>query len=76
MDLVLAILLVIYILTIALEMILCKKQQHLIQDILDMNKKLILERGKIIDVLINTKISETNSVEALEKIQKILKGED
>lgn len=75
MDLVLAILLVIYILTIVLEMILCKKQQHLIQDILDMNKKLILERGKIIDILINTKISETNSVEALEKIQKILKGE-
>lgn len=76
MDLVLAILLVIYILTIVLEMILCQKQQHLIQDILDMNKKLILERGKIIDILINTKISETSSVEALEKIQKILKGED
>ena len=76
MDLVLAILLVIYILTIVLEMILCQKQQHLIQDILDMNKKLILERGKIIDILINIKISETSSVEALEKIQKILKGED
>lgn len=76
MDLVLAILLVIYILTIVLEMISCQKQQHLIQDILDMNKKLILERGKIIDILINTKIPETNSVEALEKIQKILKGED
>ena len=76
MDLVLAILVVIYILTIVLEMILCQRQQHLIQDILDMNKKLILERGKIIDILINTKISETSSVEALEKIQKILKGED
>lgn len=76
MGLVLAILLVIYILTTVLEMILCKKQQHLIQDILDMNKKLILERGKIIDILINTKISETNSVEALEKIQKILKGDE
>jgi len=75
MDLVLAILFVIYIISIVLEMITYKKQHDLIQDILDVNKKLIIERGKIVDILINTKVSETTSVEALEKIQNILKGE-
>jgi len=76
MDLVLAILFVIYIISIVLEMITYKKQHDLIQDILDVNKKLIIERGKIVDILINTKLKESSSLEIVEKIEKVLKGEE
>ena len=76
MDVFLIILLVIYIIAIILSFIIDEKQQKLIQDILDMNKKLIIERGKIIEILINTKLTETNSLKTLEKIEKILKGDE
>ena len=76
MDVFLIIILVFYIITMILGFIIDEKQQKLIQDILNMNKKLIIERGKIIEILINTKLTETNSLETLEKIEKILKGDE
>ena len=76
MDVFLIILLVLYIIAIILSFIIDEKQQKLIQDILDMNKKLIIERGKIIEILINTKLTETNSLKTLEKIEKVLKGDE
>lgn len=76
MDLVLAILLVFYIITMVLNFIVDLKQERLIQEILKINRKLILERGKIVDILINTKLTESNSLEIVKKIEKILKGED
>ena len=76
MDVFLIILLVLYIITMIWGFIIDEKQQKLIQDILNMNKKLIIERGKIIEILINTKLTETNSLKTLEKIEKILKGDE
>lgn len=72
MDAVLAILLVIYVITIILSMIVDKKQQDLTREILDFNLKLVTERGKIVQIIINSEINKENYFVTLEKIEKVL----
>ncbi|HAB66514.1 MAG TPA: hypothetical protein DCE23_04005 [Firmicutes bacterium] len=76
MDICLAILLLTYVITMILEVITTKKQQKLIREILDFNLKLVAERGKIVQIIIDSKINSEDYLTTLEKIEKILKGED
>lgn len=76
MDICLAILLFTYVITMILDVITTKKQQELIREILDFNLKLVAERGKIVQIIIDSKINGEDYLTTLEKIEKILKGED
>lgn len=76
MDICLAILLLTYVITMILEVITTKKQQKLIREILDFNLKLVAERGKIVQIIIDSKINSEDYLTTLEKIEKILKGGD
>lgn len=68
----LAILLTIYVITIILDMVISKKQQDLIREILDFNLELVTERGKIVQIIINSEINKENYFVTLEKIEKVL----
>lgn len=76
MDIVLAILLILHVMMTILNIILDKKQQELIEDIMDTNFKLISERYKILKILIDEKIDATTSIEVLQKIEEILEGDE
>lgn len=76
MDICLALLLIIYVITTILDIRVSKKQQELIEDVLERNFRLISEKSKVLSALAKVKIDETTSIEVLEEIEKILKGEE
>ena len=72
MDLCLAILLVFYIISIIISMILDKKSRDLTQEVLNFNSKLIEERRKLLDIIIDAEINNEQSYFTLEKIKNVL----
>lgn len=68
----LAILLTIYVITIILDMVISRKQQNLIREILDFNLELVTERGKIVQIIIDSEINKENYFVTLSKIEKVL----
>lgn len=68
----LAILLTIYVIIIILDMVISKKQQDLIREILDFNLELVTERGKIVQIIIDSEINKENYFVTLSKIEKVL----
>lgn len=72
MDAVLVILWLFYVATIVLSIITEKKQQKLIRDCLDFSSKLVIERSKIVQIIIESKINKENYFVTLEKIEKVL----
>lgn len=72
MDSVLVILWLFYVATIVLSIITEKKQQKLIRDCLDFSSKLVIERSKIVQIIIESKINKENYFVTLEKIEKVL----
>ena len=68
----LAILLTIYVITIILDTVISRKQQDLIREILDFKLELVTERGKIVQIIIDSEINKENYFVTLSKIEKVL----
>ena len=72
MDLCLAILLVIYIITIIISVTLDKKLIDLNKKILNLNDELLKEKGQIVGIIISDEINNEQSYFTLEKIKNVL----
>lgn len=72
MELILMILVIINVTIIILNLIINKKKDNLIEEILDLNIRLTSERSKVKDILIRAEITKENYFETIEKIKKEL----
>ena len=72
MVILLLMLLVVYIITIVLEIKVDNERDELIEETLDFNKRLTDERNKIIKILIKAETTEEDITKTLDKIKKEL----
>lgn len=72
MVILLLMLLVVYIITIVLEIKVDNERDELIEETLDFNKRLTDERNKIIKILIKAETTEEDVTKTLDKIKKEL----
>ena len=72
MVILLLMILVVYIITIVLEIKVDNERDELIEETLDFNKRLTDERNKIIKILIKAETTEEDVTKTLDKIKKEL----